>query len=317
MLKKLISIIIPILNEKENIKLLIKNIEDVFTSSLDKYNFEIIFIDDGSTDGSLEEITKYSKLSPKIRYLSFTKNFGKEIAMSAGLQYAQGNAAIILDADLQHPPALIPEFIKKWENGTDVVTGLRKNEKHTSPFRKITSYLSCSVLNSISSYKPKRGETDFRLLSRNVIDHFNRFTEKSRMTRSLINWLAFPTEYIEFNVPARINGKSSFGFRKRLGLMKSSLISNTYIPLRFMIMFGSFVAVSFTILGVVGIIDRYLSPGIFGFNLYLSGTAMLAILIIFLVGIIITCIGLIGMYIEHIHTEILNRPIYAVKRSSL
>lgn len=317
MLKKLISIVIPVLNEKENIKFLINNIEDIFSALLKEYSFEIIFIDDGSTDGSLEEITKYSKQSQKIKYISFTKNFGKEIAMSAGLQYAEGDAVIILDADLQHPPVLIPEFIKKWENGADVVTGLRKEEKNTSVVRKITSYLSCSVLNALSSYKPKKGETDFRLLSRNVVDHFNRFTEKSRMTRSLINWLAFPTEYIEFSVPARIKGKSSFGFKKRLKLMQSALISNTYIPLRFMILFGSFIAFIFAILGIIGIIDRYLIPGIIGFNLYLSGTAMLAILIIFLVGMIITCIGLIGMYIEYIHTEILNRPIYAVKRSNI
>lgn len=318
MQSNLVSFVVPLLNEKNNIRPLVSAI----THFIPRYknnslNYEIIFIDDGSTDDSLKEISILSKSDPHIKYIAFTKNFGKEIAMTAGLQYAKGDAVIIMDADLQHPPSLIPKFIEKWEEGADVVTGIRKIEKNTNIFRKATSYLSCSILNSISSYKPKRGETDFRLLSRNVVDHFNMFTEKSRMTRSLINWLAFPTEYIEFEVPARRNGKSSYGLKKRLGLMKSALVANTYIPLRFMVLFGCLISILFGLLGIFGAIDRYIMPGIFGVNLYLSGTAVLAMLIIFLVGVIITCIGFIGIYIEHIHTEILNRPIFAIKRSNI
>lgn len=315
MIKKLISFVIPVYNEQENIKTLIKEIEGNIGYFNGQYNYEIIFVDDGSSDESLKEIIKFSTLSPVIRYISFTKNFGKEIAMTAGLHHAKGNAVIIMDSDLQHPPAMIPYFIKKWEEGADVVIGIRKDEPFTNFIRKSTSRISHRILNSISTYKPRRGETDFRLLSRNVVDHFNRFTEKSRMTRSLINWLAFPVEYIEFNVPARLNGKSSYGFKKRLGLMRNGLISNSYIPLRFMIIFGSTIAFIFAVLGILGAIDRYIVPGFMGIDLHLTGTAVLAMLIIFLVGIIIMCIGFIGMYIEHIHTEILNRPIYAVKRS--
>lgn len=319
MVRKLISFVIPVLNEQNNIKPLIKEIGANIAYFENEYDYEIIFVDDGSTDDSLKEIVTQSTLSPNIRYISFTKNFGKEIAMTAGIQNSKGNAVIIMDSDLQHPPAMIPYFIKRWEDGADVVIGIRKDEPFTNFIRKATSKLSHKIFNSLSSFKPKRGETDFRLLSRNVVDQFNKFTEKTRMTRSLINWLAFPVEYIEFNVPARLSGKSSYGFKKRMGLMRSTLISNTYIPLKLMISFGTIISFVFAVAGVIGAIDKYIAPGIlqsiFGFDLHLTGTAVLAMLIIFLVGIIITCIGLIGMYIEHIHTEILNRPIYAIKRS--
>jgi glycosyltransferase involved in cell wall biosynthesis len=315
MVRKLISFVVPVLNEQNNIKPLIKEIGANIAYFENQYDYEVIFVDDGSCDDSLKEIVSQSSLSPNIRYISFTKNFGKEIAMTAGIQNSKGNAVIIMDSDLQHPPAMIPYFIKKWEEGADVVIGIRKDEPYTNIIRKLTSILSYKIFNSFSSFKPLRGETDFRLLSRTVVDQFNKFTEKTRMTRNLINWLAFPVEYIEFNVPPRLSGRSSYGFKKRMGLMKNTFISNTYIPLRLMVGFGSIVSIIFALGGIIGVIDKYIAPGILGFDLKLTGTAVLAMLIIFLVGVIITCIGFIGMYIEHIHTEILNRPIYAIRRT--
>ena len=163
------------------------------------YNYEIIFVDDGSSDNSVDEIKKLADTDENVFYFEFSRNFGKEIATSAGINNAKGDAVIMLDADLQHPPKLIPEFLKKWESGAEIVVGIRNKNKGEGLIKKFGSFLFYKIINLISATKIIPRSTDYRLLDKVVIREFNRFTERNRMTRGLIDWLGFRRDYVYFN----------------------------------------------------------------------------------------------------------------------
>jgi len=176
---KLISIIIPVYNEEKNISLLYTELVKAWRGLENKYDYEIIFVDDGSRDNSAPEIEKLAEKDDKVKYLQFSRNFGKELAITAGLREAKGNAAIMIDADLQHPAELIPRFIEKWEEGAEVVVGVRKKNKREGLVKKIGSFLFYKIINAIAEIEVTPNATDFRLLDRIVINEFNRFTEKT------------------------------------------------------------------------------------------------------------------------------------------
>jgi dolichol-phosphate mannosyltransferase len=185
---KKISIVVPAHNEEANIPLLVKEVESVF-STLKDFTYELVIVDDGSRDNTINVIKDESQKNTNIKYLEFSKNFGKEAATSAGIHYASGDAVLSLDADLQHPPSLVPDFIKKWEEGYDVVIGVRTKNMGTTFVKRFLSALYYKIINSISTTEIVRGATDYRLIDRRVVDEFNRLTEHERMTRGLIDWL--------------------------------------------------------------------------------------------------------------------------------
>ena len=172
----LISIIIPVYNEEKNIPLVYGEIKKVWESLKERYNYEIIFVDDGSEDESSRVIENLSAKDEKVKYIQFSRNFGKEVATSAGINNAKGEAAIILDADLQHPPKLIPEFLKKWEAGTEIVIGVRNKNKSDNAIKKMGSFFFYKIINLISDTQIVPQSTDFRLLDRMVIQEFNKLT---------------------------------------------------------------------------------------------------------------------------------------------
>ncbi|MEI7890973.1 MAG: glycosyltransferase family 2 protein [bacterium] len=312
---KKISIIIPAYNEEKNIPLAYLELQKVFAKVLENYSFEIIFINDGSRDKTIVEIEKLAKEHEDVKFLDFSRNFGKELATSAGLNHCQGDACIMLDADLQHPIELIPEFIAKWEAGAEVVIGIRNKNKSTGIFKKIGSSLFYKIINKIAEIEVTPNATDFRLLDRKVIDEFNKFHEANRMTRALIDWLGFHREYIHFEANERIHGEASYSFWKLFKLAMNSFISLSLLPLKL----AGYLGMSITL--VSGLAGFYILLGKYFYRTPFASTFSdsenLAILLVFLVGIILTSIGLIALYIANIHSEVINRPMYVVRKKNI
>ena len=232
MRKKLISIIIPVNNEEKNIPLVYGAVKTAF-HNITNYSYEIIFVDDGSTDNSVNKIKKLANANENVFYLEFSRNFGKEIATSAGINNARGDAVIMLDADLQHPAGLIPEFIKKWEAGAETVVGVRNKNKGEGLIKKFGSFWFYKIINLISATKIIPRSTDYRLLDKAVVREFNRFTERNRITRGLIDWLGFKRDYVYFTANQRINGNAGYSVFKLTKLALSSFISLSLFPLKF------------------------------------------------------------------------------------
>ena len=308
---KLISIIIPTYDESANIPLIYKKIKEVFLLIKDSYKYEIIFVDDGSTDNSLEILEGLAGNDKNVKYLEFSRNFGKEFATSAGIQYSKGDAAIMVDADLQHPIELIPEFIEKWENGADVVIGVRRKNKGEGLIKKVGSFIFYKILNLITDKKTIPQSTDFRLIDKKVINEFNLLTERTRMTRGLIDWLGFRRELVYFVANERKHGKPSYSNFKLVKLAISAVFSQSLFPLKFSGYLGLFISFISGSVGLFIFIEKYILED--PLNMRFSGSAILAVIILFLVGIMLCCLGLIALYIGNIQKEVANRPMYIIR----
>ncbi|EKD58565.1 MAG: hypothetical protein ACD_56C00097G0010 [uncultured bacterium] len=311
---KTISIIVPAFNEGKNIPLLYAELLKVFEVCKD-YSFEILFVNDGSWDETRAEMEKISQKDQRVSYIDFSRNFGKEIATTAGINKCQGDACMMIDADLQHPISLIPEFIKKWEHGFEVVVGIRNENKSSSWLKKTGSAVFYKTINKIAEIEVVPNATDFRLIDRVVIDEFNRFTETKRMTRSLIDWLGFKRDYIHFDANERIHGQASYTFWKLFALALNSFISLSLLPLKL----AGYLGLSITLFS--GMAGLYILLGKYFFRWRFASTFSdaenLAILIVFLVGIILISIGLMALYIANIHGEVINRPMYVIRKKKL
>lgn len=307
---KTISIIVPFHNEAANLPLLIAALHKA-TDEL-PYNFEFVMVDDGSKDDSARVVRKLAKVDSQIRFLQFVRNFSKEIAVSAGLHAAKGNAAIIMDADLQHPPSLIPQFIKKWEAGSEVVVGVRDYDKKESWFKKFASAWFYRIMQQISHTHITPHATDFRLIDRVVIDEFSRFTEHNRMTRGLIDWLGFERDYIHFVAPLRAHGEAAYTINKLVALAINSFTSYSLFPLKLAGYIGTIIILTTGPLGLFAFIEQFVLHDPLDLNI--RSTAILALLTVFLVGIMLIALGLVALYIAHIHAEVSNRPLYILRR---
>lgn len=312
MSKKLISIVTPVYNEAENLPLFYDAVSKIAKDG--NFTFEVIFVDDGSSDDSISviESLKTNKQST-VRLIELSRNFGKEIATTAGIEIAKGDAVIILDSDLQHPIDVIPDFIAEWERGTEVVIGVRTTHAHYNKIKKLGSELYYKLMNMMSETKIVPHSTDFRLLDRAVVDAFSTFTERQRITRGLIDWLGFKRGFVYFEANERLHGQPSYTLMKLTKLALNSFTSHSLFPLRFAGYLGAAFMFIFGILGVLVYIEMYILHDPMG--LAISGSAMLAIVLLFAVGIILFCLGLIALYIANIHGEVINRPLYVVRRN--
>jgi len=312
---KLISVIVPIYNEKENIPLFFEEFLKINEKLKDNYSFELIFVNDGSTDASIDKLYKLednNKSNINIKILDFARNFGKEIALTAGIENASGDACLMIDADLQHPIELIPNFITEWEEGFDVVIGIREANKGEGVIKKFGSKLYYSIMNKISDTKITPRATDFRIIDKSVVEAFLRFTERKRMTRALIDWLGFKKEYIHFNANPRKFGQASYNVIKLIKLALNSFVSHSLFPLKITGYLGIFITVFFGGLGLFIFIGRYFINN--SFALSFTGPALLAIFNAFLIGIVLSSLGLIALYIANIENEVKNRPLYIIRK---
>ncbi len=306
--QRFISIIVPVYNEAQNLLLLNKKLQTA-TANL-PYNFEFIFVDDGSQDESALILSKMAKSHKDVRLIQLARNFGKESAMAAGLHHSVGDAAIIMDADLQMPPEILGQFLDKWQNGAEVVVGVFASRK-MSFIRKYGAHFFYKIMQVIGHTKITPHATDYRLLDRKVINIYNRMTEHNRITRGLIDWLGFKREYVMFEQQERKNGRPTYSFGKLITLAMNSFTSYSLLPLKL----AGYLGIIILTLTIPATMFMFAERFIFNdpFKLYTTGTAFLAMMIIFLIGVVLVCLGLMSLYIAHIHAEVTNRPLYVVR----
>lgn len=313
--KKKISIIVPLYNEEHNLLVLHRKLSESIVHLESNYSFQFLFVNDGSHDNTSTLISELAIKDSRINFIEFSRNFGKEIATSAGLMHADGDAVLMIDADLQHPVELIESFLKKWSEGYDVIIGVRRGSSGMSLFRRSLSRCFNYFMNVLGETKVEYGSTDFRMLDATVVQAFRQFGQQNRMTRNLIDWMGFKRAYIYFTAAMRAHGKASFSFRALFNLATTTLISNTLLPLRLAGLLGLFITLISGLAGMAILIGKY------GFNepflSSFSGPAQLAILITFLVGVVLISLGVMALYIAQIHREVMNRPLFIVRRTNL
>lgn len=305
---KKISILVPVYNEENNLNRFYEEIENV-TSQISNYLFEYVFVDDGSKDNSVDVLHSIASKDEKVVVLELSRNFGKEIALTAGIDSLDTDAVIIMDADLQHPPKYIPEFIKHWEDGYEIVATKRVTIEKQPIFRKLGSYFFYKILNFISEFQTVPQTTDFRLLDRIVIDAFKEFRERNRMVRGLIDWMGFKKTFIEFSAPERLSGEARYSYAKLIRLAINSMTSFSLFPLRIAGYFGILISTVFGTLFVFMILNNWL--------LHVTVFSAISYVIVinsFLIGILLSCLGLIALYIGHIYIEVINRPLYIIRK---
>lgn len=307
-MSKAISIVIPVYNEAKNVPLLYDELKKHIDSL--RYDFEIIFVDDGSRDESAHVIRNLLQFDNRIRFVELSRNFGKEAATSAGLHRARGDAALMIDADLQMPPSLIGQFIKQWEDGAEIVVGVFSG-RSMNWLRRTGAKIFYKIMGRISHTKIKPHATDYRLLDRKVINVFRELSEQNRITRGLIDWLGFKRSYIYFKQLPREHGVPTYSMKKLVDLAMNSFITYSLFPLKFAGFLGVVILLISFPLGIIMFVERYVMHD--PLNWGINGTSMLAVMTLFLVGVVLACLGLMSLYIGHIHSEVKGRPLYVVR----
>jgi polyisoprenyl-phosphate glycosyltransferase len=303
---KKISVVIPVYNEEKNVSLISQELVSVFSSL--PYNYEIIFVNDGSRDNSLLEILRLGEVDARMKGLDFSRNFGKEPALSAGCHVASGDAVITMDADLQHPASLIPELLKEWENGAEVVYTVRKKNEGASLMKKLTSSAYYWLFNKITSVTTEPRSTDFRLLDKKVIEVFRKFPERERMFRGMVDWMGYRRARVEFVAQERKHGKAGYSYAKLFGLAINSFTSFSLLPLKIAGYLGLIITTFSGILLIVMFISQFFRDW-----WVFTPLAILATINIFLVGMVLISLGFVALYIARIHSEVINRPLYIVR----
>jgi dolichol-phosphate mannosyltransferase len=311
----MISIISPVYNEAENLHELCRRI----IAALDMINepFEIILVDNGSEDDSLEIIKNIRINDGRIKYLSLSRNFGHQGAILAGLKYATGKAVISLDGDLQHPPEIIPDMIRLWRQGYEVVFTYKKNQFKKFNFRILLTKLFYIMINTISDLKLSFGQSDFRLLDRKIVNIINQMAEKDKFIRGLVDWVGFGQTGIEYEPPPRKKGISKFSLRHYMAFALNGAFSFSTVPLRLSTYIGILMT---TVFGIIAIYYVILGLGHFILKNSLvlpPGWLTIVTSILFLGGIQLMSIGIIGEYIGRIFMQTKSRPEFIVREQDL
>ena len=299
-----ISYIVPIFNEAENIEAFIQELNQ-FNQQNDN-NFEIVIVNDGSIDNSLELIKNVIHQLPTTKLISFSRNFGKEYAITAGLEHCQGDVAIIMDADFQQPFDLIPEFLSQWQQGYDMVYAIQKSRKSESFIKRFLTHSFYKIIDWLSKTKIPPHASDFRLLDRKVIDAINQCKEYNRFMKGLYSWVGFHSAPIYYQAQQRLKGKSRFSLKHLFELAITGIISFSEKPLRFSAIIGLCIS-TLSLVYAAYIFFKTLTTGS-----DLPGFTTLAVAIMFLGGVQLLSIGLLGEYIGRIFNEVKNRPKYII-----
>jgi len=304
---RLISFVIPLYNEEANILKLHANLMAVIEAN--SINYEVIYCDDGSTDRSAEHVKTLYEADKNVKLICFSRNFGKESALSAGIAKAKGAAIIMLDSDGQHPVEKIPDFIAEWHKGAQVVIGVGAGGREASWLETIGSNMFQRTFN----HQLVPGSTDFRLIDKSVQSAFLQLKETDRITRGLIDWLGFKRAIVNFRFKPREYGEVTYSSRKRLNLYANSFVSLTPVPLYIFGYVGIIITTLSTFLGLAVIIEQLLLNDPLNWNF--TGTAMLGIITIFLVGLVLMSVGILSLYISRMQNQSRQRPLYVVDES--
>lgn len=302
---KKISFVVPVFNEEENIHEFHRRLTQVMAPL--PYDYEILFIDDGSRDRSSLLIRELAEKDPHVQGYVFARNFGHQLALTCGLDQSTGDAVISMDGDLQHPPEMVPDLLKKWEEGYEIVQTVRKSTEDATWFKSITSRLYYKLINSMSEVRITPGGSDFRLMDRKAVDALNRFRERARFIRGMVNNLGFRYTTLEFVAPPRFAGHSKFSLRKMLRFALDGITAFSRVPLRLALYVGCIAGLgSILLIGHVIYVKYIVQDAV-------PGWTTLAAAEFFLGGVELIGIGIVGEYVGRIFDEVKQRPLYIIR----
>ena len=307
---KKISLVIPMYYEEEVAKTCYERVRKVLDNLKEKYDSEIIFINDGSKDKTLPILEEIAKNDKNVKVISFSRNFGHQAAVTAGLKFVTGDAIVIMDADLQDPPELIPDMLKYWEDGNEVIYGKRKSREGESQFKLLTAKAFYSMLNSLSDVEIPKNTGDFRLVDRKVVDVVNSLPEHNKFLRGLFSWVGFKQYAYEYERKERFAGKTKYPLKKMLKLASDGIIGFSMKPIKAIGVLGCisiFVSIIIMIVGIVSFAS--------GKHFLTNGWASIMFTMTFLAGILLLSLAIMGEYIARIYDEAKERPQYIIDKT--
>lgn len=306
-MRELISIVVPAFNEQETLAAVVRRLE-VVLAPLD-FDFEFIVVNDGSTDGTAGVIRELASEDPRVCGVDLSRNFGKEIAMTAGIDHARGDAVVILDADGQDPPEVIPEFVRLWKEGHDVVYGQRISRSGESWLKRSTAFAFYRVIQAMSRVHIPKDTGDFRLLSRRAVDALKQVRERHRFMKGLFAWVGFDSVAVPYERKPREGGRTKYSYRKLFGFAIEGITSFSVAPLKLASWLGLLIAIGSFAYAIV-IVFQTLFYGV-----DVPGYASLMVTVLFLGGIQLLAIGILGEYLGRIFNETKSRPLYFVRET--
>ena len=303
---KTVSIVVPVYNEEDNLREFHKRITEVM--SQEPYDYKIVFVNDGSSDGSAVVLSELAKEDDHVEAYLLSRNYGHQMALTCGLDNAEGDAIVTMDGDMQHPPEIVPQLLRLWEQGNEIVITKRLATEDAGFFKNITSATYYKLINAMSKVEITPGGSDFRLMDRIAVDAFKQYRERARFIRGLVNTLGFKVAEVEFVAPPRFAGQSKFNLRKMLHFALDGITAFSNLPLRWAFYTGLVMGlISMALLGHV-LYEKFVDEDI------VPGWATTMVSILFLGGIQLVGIGILGEYIGRIFEEIKHRPLYLVSR---
>lgn len=305
--KRKVSVVIPVFNEVANIQILFQELSVVCSKV--SYDFEFIFVDDGSTDGSLEAIKQLANENPRVYYIELSRNFGHQYALKAGLDVSDGDCVISMDCDLQHPPEVILKLISKWEEGFDVVYTRRQPSKNLSWIKRKTSSLFYVLMDKISDLKLESGTADFRLMNRNVLDAFAHLNESELFIRGLVKWAGFKQTAIEYEPRERYSGESKYNLKRMLSFAFRGITAFSVRPLQMIAYLGIILFLISMILVPYALISYLMGKTV-------SGWTSLMISVIFFGSLQLLMTGVLGLYISKLVIQSKQRPHYFIRETN-
>ena len=299
-----LSIVVPVYNEAANLKVLYASLHGVLKSM--ECSYEVIFVDDGSSDGTFEVVKQLHEQNPAVKGYSFSRNFGHQIALFAGLSRSRGAVVISMDGDMQHPPAMIPVLMEKYEEGYDIVNTKRIDAKSTGLFKRLTSRWYYKMLNALSDVPIEPAAADFRLMNRKSVEALNSLPETHRFTRGLVGWMGFKQAIIPYQAAPRHAGSSKYTFFKMLRFGLDGIVSFSVKPLRIAFYTGVMVSIAALLYAVYAIVQHVLGSTV-------EGWTSILVSVLFIGGVTLLSLGVIGEYIARIFNEVRRRPMYFFK----
>jgi polyisoprenyl-phosphate glycosyltransferase len=307
MVAPLLSVIVPVKNEEQGILPFVESVGAILEEIAAEQGWEILFVDDGSTDATLAAIVAANQRDPRVRALSFSRNFGKEAALSAGLEHARGNAIIPMDVDMQDPPEVLPEMVAKWREGYEMVFGVRRGRDSDGWAKRVTAGLYYRAHNAVSADKIPENAGDFRLMDRKVVDVIRQLPERNRFMKGLFAWAGFKQAAVEYDRVERATGTTKFNYWKLWTLALDGITSASTVPLRIWSYVGALVAVFALGYGT------FLAVQTMIFGNPVPGYASIMVSVLFLGGVQLISLGVLGEYVGRILTETKQRPLYVVR----
>ena len=303
--KQLLSVVVPVFNESEVINKFYERMKEVM-KSLDSLACEFIFVDDGSKDDSYNKLINLAIMDPSIKIIKFSRNFGHQVAITAGIDNAKGDAVVIIDGDLQDPPEVIKQFVEKWREGYDVVYGIRERRDGESKIKLFTAAMFYRIMKRLTNVDIPVDVGDFRLMSKRMVQEFKQLRERDRYVRGLVSWVGLRQTGVYYHRDRRYAGETKYPLKKMFRFAVDGITSFSYVPLKFAMWFGYFTAfISFLYVCYV-LIQKILGNNVPGFTSIIMG-------IVFLGSVQLICLGIMGEYVGRIFNEIKQRPLYVIE----